>query len=70
MGKMLLSCVMAIAIGAGCRWLRVPLPAPPNFFGVALIALITSGYWMVDWYESRQLKTSNSAESSAPRKLN
>jgi XapX domain-containing protein len=35
---------LAFLVGAGCRWLNVPVPAPPTIYGVALILCITLGY--------------------------
>ena len=40
--------LLAFAIGAACRWLRVPIPAPPSLYGVLLILAITLGYLAVD----------------------
>ena len=39
---------MALAVGAVCRWLNIPVPAPPSFYGVLLIFAITAGYLLAD----------------------
>jgi len=36
--------LLALTVGAGCRWLNVPVPAPPTLYGVLLILCITLGY--------------------------
>ena len=36
--------VIALAIGYFCGRYEIPLPAPPHWFGVALIACIWLGY--------------------------
>ena len=43
-----ISIVLALAIGAACRYFNVPVPAPPTLLGVLLIACITAGYMFVD----------------------
>jgi XapX domain-containing protein len=44
----ILGLLLAFAVGAGCRWLGVPVPAPPTFQGVLLIFAITGGYVVAD----------------------
>jgi XapX domain-containing protein len=39
---------LAFGVGAGCRWLGVPVPAPPTVQGVLLILAITCGYMAAD----------------------
>lgn len=46
--KEFVSILIALVIGAGCRYLSVPVPAPPTLFGVFLIFCITFGYIMMD----------------------
>lgn len=41
--------LLAFAVGAGCRWLSVPVPAPPTLQGVFLILAITTGYMAADY---------------------
>ncbi|MCP3097530.1 XapX domain-containing protein [Myxococcus sp. K15C18031901] len=40
--------LLALAIGAGCRWLGVPVPAPPVLVGALLVVAMTSGYTLTD----------------------
>jgi XapX domain-containing protein len=46
--KTAISTVLALAIGAGCRYFDVPVPAPPTLLGVILIGCITGGYMLMD----------------------
>ena len=40
--------ILAFAVGAVCRRLDIPVPAPPSVYGVLLILAITLGYLTVD----------------------
>ncbi len=40
----LLGLVLAFAIGAGCRLLNLPLPAPPRLSGALLVLAMTVGF--------------------------
>jgi XapX domain-containing protein len=42
--KQALALLLALGIGALCGRFQIPLPAPPHWFGVALIACIWLGY--------------------------
>ena len=46
--KTAISMALALAIGGGCRYYGVPVPAPPTLLGVILIGCITGGYMLVD----------------------
>ncbi len=35
--KIAFSLLIGLAIGAGCRWFNIPVPAPPTIVGVMLI---------------------------------
>ena len=48
MVKVVLGILLALAVGAGCRWLDLPVPAPPKLLGVLLIMAITLGYMGAD----------------------
>jgi len=39
---------LGLAIGAGCRWFDVPLPAPPRLVGALLVVAMTLGYLATD----------------------
>ena len=58
--------VLALLIGAGCRWLNIPVPAPPTFIGALLIVAITGGYSTADYLMGRAVKGSGQSEMSAP----
>lgn len=40
----LLGLALAFGIGAGCRYLELPLPAPPELTGALLVLSMTSGF--------------------------
>lgn len=44
MMQLLVGPVLALAIGAGCRLLDIPLPAPPKLQGALLVVAMTVGY--------------------------
>lgn len=41
--------LLGLAIGAGCRWFDVPLPAPPRLAGALLVVAMTLGFVGTDW---------------------
>jgi XapX domain-containing protein len=46
--KIIVGLILGLFIGAGCRWLDIPLPSPPKLVGVLIIASITLGYMATD----------------------
>jgi len=46
--KDVVSVLLALLIGASCRWFEIPVPAPPRLFGALLIIAITGGYMLTD----------------------
>ncbi|MBO6755128.1 MAG: DUF1427 family protein [Roseibium sp.] len=40
---------LGFAIGAGCRWFDIPLPAPPRLVGALLVVAMTVGFLGADW---------------------
>lgn len=48
MFKYVLGILIALALGALCRWMDIPVPAPPTVYGALLILAITLGYLAVD----------------------
>jgi XapX domain-containing protein len=44
----LLGIALGLAIGAGCRWFDVPLPAPPRLVGALLVVAMTLGFLGTD----------------------
>lgn len=40
----LLGLLLGVCIGAGCRWLDLPLPAPPRIVGALLVVMMTLGF--------------------------
>lgn len=42
--KLVIAALIAFGIGFGCRWFKLPVPAPPTLAGVLLVVAITLGY--------------------------
>jgi XapX domain-containing protein len=40
--------VMAFGIGAFCRWVDIPSPAPPKLVGALLVVAMTVGFLLTD----------------------
>lgn len=40
--------LLAVAIGFACRWLDVPVPAPPRLEGALLVVAMTIGFLATD----------------------
>lgn len=41
--------LLALGIGAACRVLDIPLPAPPRLEGALLVLAMTIGFLAGDW---------------------
>lgn len=48
MTDLLVASCLGLAVGAGCRWLDLPLPAPPRLVGALLVVAITLGFVAMD----------------------
>lgn len=44
MTDLLIAIAMGLAIGLGCRWFDLPLPAPPRVVGALLVVAMTLGF--------------------------
>jgi XapX domain-containing protein len=44
MFQIALGLVMAFGIGAFCRWVDIPSPAPPKIVGALLVVSMTAGF--------------------------
>jgi XapX domain-containing protein len=53
MVKLVIGLLLALCIGAACRYFDVPVPAPPKLFGALLVIALTLGYLSADWALSR-----------------
>lgn len=49
-----LGIALALAIGAGCRWFEIPLPAPTKLVGALLVLAMTLGFISADLYLKSQ----------------
>jgi XapX domain-containing protein len=70
--KIMISFVIGIAIGSGCRFFDIPVPAPPKLLGALLIVSITVGYLAADRLVTRRAGPGRTAaaqitSSNAPR---
>ena len=54
MTKIILGLLLGFLIGAGCRWLDIPVPSPPSLVGALLVVAMTLGYAATDRYLSAQ----------------
>lgn len=52
MTKIILGLLLGFLIGAGCRWLDIPVPSPPSLIGALLVVAMTLGYTAADRYLS------------------
>ena len=58
--KTWLGFALAFAIGAVCRAMGIPLPAPPVLIGALLVVAMTIGYVMTDRYAAQRLASQRS----------
>lgn len=54
--KVFIGLVLGFVIGAGCRWLDLPAPAPGVLPGALLVVAMTLGYIGVDKFVQREAK--------------
>lgn len=45
--------VLSLSIGLACRMFNLPLPAPPTFIGVMMIAGLALGYFLGGYIPGR-----------------
>ena len=46
--ELLIALALGLAIGVGCRWFDLPLPAPPKIVGALLVVSMTLGFLFAD----------------------
>lgn len=46
--KLIFGFIIAILVGAGCRYFNLPVPAPPSLIGAGLIFAISIGFIVTD----------------------
>lgn len=46
--------LLGFAIGFGCRWMGIPVPAPPVLMGALLVVAMTLGYVVADRFMARR----------------
>jgi XapX domain-containing protein len=52
--KIALGLLLGFGIGALCRWLGIPSPAPPVLSGALLVVAMTLGYIGIDRWFAKQ----------------
>jgi XapX domain-containing protein len=57
MTKIILGLLLGFLIGAGCRWLDIPVPSPPSLVGALLVVAMTLGYAATDRYLSARSRS-------------
>ena len=45
--------LVALAIGAIVRFLKLPVPSPPTVWGALMVLALTLGYLAADWFIRR-----------------
>jgi XapX domain-containing protein len=56
--------IVALLVGALCRWCRIPVPAPSTLFGALLVACVTLGYLLAGYWPGDPPRTP--ADEPAP----
>jgi XapX domain-containing protein len=67
--KIVCGVVVAVLIGAGCRFFEIPLPGPPAILGAFLAVAMATGYTVTDKVlalRSARLALRETPQSSAP----
>ena len=57
--KVVVGLILGFAIGAICRALDMPAPAPPALAGAALVLSMTLGYLWMDSWAARNASSKN-----------
>jgi XapX domain-containing protein len=52
--KIVLGLLLGVLIGAGCRLLEIPLPAPQALIGALLVVAMTLGYIVIDRFATHR----------------
>jgi XapX domain-containing protein len=65
--RLILGFLLAIAIGAVCRFARIPSPAPNAIVGALLVVSMSTGYALTDIWLARSAKMA--ANLSQPQLL-
>ncbi|WP_202843450.1 XapX domain-containing protein [Luteimonas saliphila] len=52
--KLAIGIALGFAIGFGCRWSGIPVPAPPALVGALLVVMMSLGYGLADRHLARR----------------
>ena len=58
--------LIALLIGAGCRWFEIPVPSPPKLIGALLVLTMTVGYLATDRLIARSQAATHHRSSARP----
>ena len=64
--KAAIAFVIALLIGAGCRWFEIPVPSPPKLIGALLVLTMTVGYLATDRLIARSQAATQRRASARP----
>lgn len=64
--KTAIAFVLALLIGAGCRWFAIPVPSPPKLIGALLVLTMTVGYLATDRAIARSHGAAQRRSSTRP----
>jgi XapX domain-containing protein len=64
--KTAIAFVIALLIGAGCRWFAIPVPSPPKLIGALLVLTMTVGYLAADRLIARTQAAAHPRSSAPP----
>jgi XapX domain-containing protein len=64
--KTTIAFVLALLIGAGCRWFEIPVPSPPRLIGALLVLTMTVGYLATDRLIARSQAATHPRSSARP----
>jgi len=51
--KSAIGLTVGFVLGAGCRYLDIPVPSPPKLLGALLVVATTAGYLAADHFLAR-----------------
>jgi XapX domain-containing protein len=64
--KTAIAFIIALLIGAGCRWFAIPVPSPPKLIGALLVLTMTVGYLATDRLIARSQGAAQHRSSARP----
>lgn len=62
----LIGIALALVIGVACRWLDIPVPAPPRLQGALLVVAMTAGFIVADRFSADGRPQTKKGATGAP----